>query len=203
MHGPDRDPVSRLGRAVAAAGAPSADYDLNPDVVLPPDRQLVPAAVLVPVLVENGAATLFLTRRSSALRSHPGQIAFPGGRRDAGDASARAAALREASEEIGLDPQSVEVIGEMPVHETVTGFSVTPVVGIVAQRFHPVLEAGEVEEVFEVPLDSVTDPARFSIQARRWRGAMRRYYAVPCGPHYIWGATARILRAMSDAMAAP
>ena len=203
MRGPDRDPVDRLRRAVAAAGAPSADYDLNPDVVLPPDRQLVPAAVLVPVLVEDGAATLFLTRRSPALKRHPGQIAFPGGRRDADDASARAAALREASEEIGLDPRSVEVIGDMPVHETVTGFSVTPVVGIVAQRFRPVPEAGEVEEVFEVPLDSVIDPDRFSIQARRWRGAMRRYYVVPCGPHYIWGATARILRAMSDAMAAP
>lgn len=203
MRGPDRDPVNRLRRAVAAAGAPSADYDLNPEIVLPPDRQLVPAAVLVPVLVEGGAATLFLTRRSSALSRHPGQIAFPGGRRDPGDASARAAALREASEEIGLDPHSVEVLGEMPVHETVTGFSVTPVVGIVARRFRPVPEAGEVEEVFEVPLERVTDPASFSIQARRWRGAMRRYYAVPCGPRYIWGATARILRAMCDAMAPP
>ena len=111
-----------------------------------------------------------------------------------------AAALREAHEEIGLAPGNVEVLGLMPAHETVTGFHVTPVIALVKEPFDPVAEVGEVEEVFDVPLDHVLTPSNFSVQSRRWRGSRRHYFTVPFGPYYIWGATARILRSLADAL---
>ena len=194
------DTADRLRKAVARARAPSSDYDLNPDTVLPAGRKLRPAGVLVPVLAQGDAARLFLTKRSSALKHHPGQIAFPGGKQDDGDADVTAAALREAHEEIGLAPENVEVLGLLPAHETVTGFYVTPVIALVREPFTPVPELGEVEEVFDVPLDHVLNPDNFSVQSRRWRGSRRHYYTVPFGPYYIWGATARILRSMAEAL---
>ncbi|KZY46291.1 coenzyme A pyrophosphatase [Roseovarius sp. HI0049] len=194
------DTADRLRKAVARARAPSSDYDLNPDTVLPAGRKLRPAGVLVPVLAQDDAARLFLTKRSSALKHHPGQIAFPGGKQDDGDADVTAAALREAHEEIGLAPENVEVLGLLPAHETVTGFYVTPVIALVREPFTPVPELGEVEEVFDVPLDHVLNPDNFSVQSRRWRGSRRHYYTVPFGPYYIWGATARILRSMAEAL---
>lgn len=194
------DPLDPVRAAlVASSGGESSDYDLNSDVVLPPGRKLRPAGVLVPVLVQDGQAQLFLTKRSSALKHHPGQIAFPGGKQDEGDTDVIAAALREADEEIGLDPSNVEVLGTMPAHETVTSFVVTPVVARVRAQFTPLPEAGEVEEVFKVPLSHVMHRPNYSIQARRWRGNLRRYYTVPYGAYYIWGATARILWALADA----
>lgn len=180
-------------------GQASSDYDLNPDIVLPADRRLRPAGVLVPILCQGSTARVYLTKRSSALRHHPGQIAFPGGKQDEGDADITAAALREAHEEIGLEQGNVEVLGLMPSHETVTGFHVTPVVARIREPFQPRPEIGEVDEVFEVPLDHLLNAARFSVQSRRWRGHARRYYTIPFGPYYIWGATARILRTLADA----
>lgn len=196
------DPTTLLRRALAGAQAPSSDYDLNPETVLPEGRKLRPAGVLVPVLVQGGAARVILTKRSSALKHHPGQIAFPGGKQDPGDPTIIDAALREAHEEIALAPDNVEVLGTLPAHETVTGFLVTPVIGLIRAPFTPIPEAGEVEEVFDVPLAHVLDTEKFTIEGRRWRGSKRRYYAVPYGPYYIWGATARILRAMADAVRA-
>jgi len=99
----------------------------------------------------------------------------------------------------GPEVTRLEVLGLLPSHETVTGFDVTPVVALVKNSFVPRPEAGEVDEVFDVPLSHVMNPALFQIQSRRWRGTQRRYYTVPFGPYYIWGATARILRAMADA----
>ena len=128
------------------------------------------------------------------------QIAFPGGKRDEGDADSIAAALREAHEEIGLPSEIVEVLGTLPVHDTVTSFAVTPVIGLVRDTFRIRPEPGEVEEVFSVPLSHVLDPANYLIQSRRWRGTLRHYYAVPYGPYYIWGATARMLREWTDRM---
>ncbi|MFU8777270.1 MAG: CoA pyrophosphatase [Roseovarius sp.] len=173
---------------------PSSDYDLNPGVILPEGRKLRAAAVLVPVR----EGRVILTKRSSKLRHHPGQIAFPGGKQDAGDPDITTTALREAEEEIGLDRRSVEVLGFLPRHETVTGFDVTPVLGRVHGAFQPRAEQGEVDEVFDVPLTHFLELGLYRVEKRRWRGDWRRYYAVPYGPYYIWGATARILRNLAD-----
>lgn len=192
------DPYAPLRAALARPGAASSDFDLNRDVVLPAGRRLRPAGVLIPVLNARGRGELILTKRSSALAHHPGQIAFPGGKQDPEDPDIVATALREAAEEIGLAAANVEILGTMPPHETVTGFTATPVIGRVRRDFTPVPEAGEVDEVFRVPLDHVLDVARYSVQARRWRGRLRHYYTVPFGPYYIWGATARMLRALAE-----
>ncbi len=189
---------ARLLKALARSGRPSTDYDLNNDVFAPVDRILRPAAVLIAIRPET--ETVFLTKRSAALKHHPGQIAFPGGKQDLGDPTLAAAALREAEEEVGLLRSSVDVLGQMPEHETVTGFSMTPVIGLIRGDFIPRAEIGEVTEVFEVPLAHVTNPNNFIIQSRRWQGHMRHYYTVPFGPYYIWGATGRILRALADRM---
>ena len=188
-----RDDITRLKDALARPAGESSDFDLNPAFQLPPDRKLRAAAVLVAVQADR----LILTKRASHLQHHPGQIAFAGGKLDAGDRSLEACALREASEEIGLPTAAVEVLGRLPAHETVTGFSVTPILALIGD-FTPVAEAGEVDEVFSVPLSHVLDPARYRIEGRIWRGEWRRYYAVPYGPYYIWGATARILRGLAE-----
>jgi len=191
-----------LARAIAVRTQGSSDFDLNPDYRPPAHRKLRPAAVLVPVIATKAGPRVLLTKRASGLKHHPGQIAFPGGKLDDTDADARAAALREASEEIGLPPSLVEVIGELPTHETVTGFSVTPVLGVVRAAFSPKAQLSEVAEIFDVPLAHVAATCNFSVQARRWRGNWRRYYTVPWGPYYIWGATARICRNLAEGVEA-
>ncbi|NGM46950.1 CoA pyrophosphatase [Rhodobacter sp. SGA-6-6] len=188
----------RLNEILRRRTGDTSDYDLNPGQHLPPGQALRPAAVLVPVWLRPQGPRVILTKRSSHLQHHPGQVAFPGGKIDAGDGSPEAAALRESAEEIGLSAGLVTILGRLPAHETVTGFSVTPVLATVAEGFTPVPEAGEVDEVFDVPLEHVLDRGRYVIEGRRWRGEWRRYYAVPWGPYYIWGATARILRGLAD-----
>ena len=188
---------ARLGAAIGRAGRPSSDYDLNRDIAPPAGRRLTPAAVLVAVTRDE---RVILTKRASGLRHHPGQIAFPGGKLDLGDADAPAAALREAHEEVNLEPANVELLGMMPAHETVTGYSVIPVLGLVRAPFEARPEAGEVDEVFVVPMAHVANPENYLVEGRMWRGHKRLYYAVPWGPYYIWGTTARILRALADRM---
>jgi 8-oxo-dGTP pyrophosphatase MutT (NUDIX family) len=191
--------IERIAAALTRPAAPSSDFDLNPDVILPGRRILRDAAVLVPLLETDRGLRLLLTKRSSRLRHHPGQVAFPGGKRDEGE-TPEAAALREAQEEVGLPKGHARVLGRLPAHETVTGFAVTPVVAYVTPfEFRP--EPDEVEEAFTVPLSHVLDPANYAVERRRWRGEWRRYYAVPWGPYYVWGATARILRGLADRMA--
>ena len=187
--------------AIAAAlarpgGSDSSDFDLNPDVVLPGRRILRDAAVLVPLMDGPNGTRVLLTKRSSKLRHHPGQVAFPGGKLEAGE-TPEMAALREAGEEVGLPGDTARVLGRLPSHETVTGFTVTPIVAAVA-AFDWVPEPGEVDEIFTVPLAHVLDPANYTIERRQWRGTWRCYYAVPYGPYYIWGATARMLRGLAE-----
>jgi len=195
--------LALLRHALAQPAGESSDFDLNPGFHLPPDRKLRAAAVLVAVIPGHAGTGggMLLTKRASHLKHHPGQIAFPGGKLDATDASLEGCALREAREEVGLPPDSVQILGRLPPHETVTGFVITPILALI-HPFDPIPEPGEVDEVFTVPLCHLIDPQRYTIEARRWQGQTRRYYAVPWGPYYIWGATARILRSLAGRVAA-
>ncbi len=189
--------LTRLEAALLVNPArPSSDYDLNPQVVLPAGRMLRSAAVLIGVL----GGDVVLTKRASHLKHHPGQIAFPGGKLE-GDETVVEAALRETHEEIGLDPASVTLLAELPSHETVTGYTVTPILARIERDFVAVPEIGEVAEVFRVPLSFLMDQANYTIEGRRWRGMRREYYVVPYGPYYIWGATARMLKSLADRVA--
>ena len=190
----------RLRMALAAPGGESSDFDLNPDFKLPAGRKVRPAGVLVAISVTNDTPQVILTKRSSALKHHPGQIAFPGGKQDEGDKDVTDAALREAWEEIGLPRDLPEVIGHLPDHETVTGFQVTPVVAVLKHEFRLKPEPGEVDEVFSTPLAHLLNLDNYLIESRRWRGVQRHYYTVPFGPYYIWGATARMLRGLAVRM---
>ncbi|MFU8895526.1 MAG: NUDIX hydrolase [Gammaproteobacteria bacterium] len=156
-------------------------------------RKLVPAAVLLPIIERPGGFTMLFTVRAPGLRHHAGQVSFPGGRLDALDAGPRAAALRESAEEVGLAPDLVEVVGYLPNYLTITGYSVTPVVGFVDARFQPAPDAKEVAEAFEVPLEILLAPANMQLRYKRFLGVRLPYYEMPWGGHRIWGATAAML----------
>ncbi|MGI9391288.1 MAG: NUDIX hydrolase, partial [Boseongicola sp.] len=145
----------QLVKALERDGRPSSDYDLNPDLSLPDGRKLRQASVLVPIVESDSGAQLILTMRAPSLKHHPGQIAFPGGKADEDDNGPVETALREAEEEIGLLGTNVNALGCLPAHETVTGFVVTPVLGLISHEIQPRVEDGEVAEVFSVPLGHV------------------------------------------------
>lgn len=187
-----------IARALARPAAASSDYDLNPNWRPAPAPRLRAASVLAPLAERDGRLSLLLTRRAARLAHHPGQVAFPGGKQDPGDVDALDCALREAEEEIGLPRSAVAVLGALDPHETVTNFQVTPFVGLVTAPFAPRLDRAEVDEIFEAPLDFMLDPANLQVHRRRWGGQWRRYYAIPYGPHYVWGATARMIKALAD-----
>ncbi len=158
-----------------------------------PAEELRPAAVLVPLVRRDAGLTVLLTQRTDHLYDHAGQISFPGGRAEAHDDSAAATALRETFEEIGLPHALVEVLGELPEYTTVTGYRVTPVVGLVSSPPALRLDAFEVAEAFEVPLAFFLDPGNHQRNTLQYQGRTRHYYAMPYEQRYIWGATAGML----------
>jgi len=154
---------------------------------------ITPASVLVPIVAHPGGMTVLFTQRTSHLRSHSGQISFPGGRAEPEDPSAEFTALREAGEEIGLKAGQVEVIGRLPEYLTRTGYRVTPVVGLLTPPLALAPNPREVEEVFEVPLAFLLDPRNHQRRTREFQGRTVSFYAIPYGERDIWGATAGIL----------
>jgi 8-oxo-dGTP pyrophosphatase MutT (NUDIX family) len=174
------------------------------DLPRPVLAKTVPAAVLVPLVDHAAGLTVLLTRRTAHLDHHAGQISFPGGRVEESDADPVATALRETQEEIGLDPSHIEVIGRLSNYITITQFTVVPVVGLVRPPFDLKPDPFEVDEVFEVPFDFILDPANHQRHFRDGPDGKRRYfYAIPYGPHYIWGATAAMLVNLAEALRLP
>lgn len=159
---------------------------------------LWPAAVLVPVIERPDALTVLLTQRTDHLHHHPGQISFPGGRVEHGDTDPIMTALRETREEIGLQPERVELLGHLPEYHTGTGFRVMPIVGLVRPPFDLVPDTFEVAEVFEVPLSFLMDPSNRRRESLRINGRMRSYYALPWRHYHIWGATAGMLVSLAN-----
>jgi len=169
-----------------------SDFDLNPDALPDAPTSFTPASVLVPLVEHDAGVTVLLTRRADTLRSHTGQIAFPGGRCDPGE-TPWAAALREAEEEIGLPRDAVELWGTADPYRTVTNFLVTPVVGLVPPDLPLSPHEHEVADLFEAPLSFVLDPANQKRMSAEFRGATRHYCQIDWNGRRIWGATAAMI----------
>jgi 8-oxo-dGTP pyrophosphatase MutT (NUDIX family) len=176
------------------------DHSHDPVPVLPfvtggPPR---PAAVLVPVVLHADGPTILFTERSTGLREHSGQIAFPGGKMDTNDPSPLETALREAEEEIGLSRAVVRPVGYLDAYLSSSNYLVLPVVGLVTPPLALTLNPGEVASTFEVPVSFLMNPDRHELHQRELRNRQRRYYAMPYNERYIWGVTAGILRNMYE-----
>ena len=192
--------INNIKSNLSKYGSCSSDFDLNPDMAFNQNSNFLEASVLIPVLTFKKNLEILLTKRSINLKNHPGQIAFPGGKKENFDISPIETALRETEEEIGLDRNLVEIIASLPTHKTATGFIIKPYIGIISQPFEETLSCGEVDEIFTVPFDHILNRENFSIQTRKWNGTQRKYYIIPYGPFYVWGATARILLNLSKAL---
>jgi 8-oxo-dGTP pyrophosphatase MutT (NUDIX family) len=187
------DPLDWLGPDARARG----DGDLNPDWT---DRPTAfrPAAVLAPIIKRPAGWTMLFTERAAETPAHPGQVSFPGGRVHESDQDAVETAVRETVEEIGLARTLIEPVGSWDRYETGTGFRVTPIVGLVEPDFTLTLDPREVAGVFEAPLAFLFDPANHERREGQWRGQTRAYYAMPYEGHFIWGATAGMIRALYE-----
>jgi 8-oxo-dGTP pyrophosphatase MutT (NUDIX family) len=175
-----------------------SDDDMNARArMLPENLVPKPAAVLVPIVTRSEGLSVILTQRTATLSKHPGQIAFPGGRIDAGE-TAVAAALREAEEEVALARAFVEPLGFLDGYLTITGYLVKPVVAIIRDGHTITKHDAEVADVFEVPLDFLMDMQNLRIDSREFKGVQRHYYVFPFGERYIWGATAGMLKSLHD-----
>ncbi len=165
---------------------------------------LRPASVLIPIVLRAGGPTMLLTLRTSHLHDHAGQVAFPGGRADPGDVDAVDTALREAEEEVGLIRDDVHILGNLPDYFTITGYRVTPVVGLIHPPFDLHLDSFEVAEAFEVPLQFLMDPSNHRLHKVDVPGGpVRSYYSMPYGRFFIWGATAGMIRNFYHFLRAP
>ncbi len=191
-------------RRAAAKREPFADSDygdhrLNPDL-----RDLIvreglrDAAVLIPVVDRREGASVILTKRTEKLRSHSGQVAFPGGRIDPTDPTPEYAALRETEEEIGLAPSYIEVVGRMPDYVSGSGFRIAPILSVVRPDFRLSINPDEVDDAFEVPLAFLMDPRNHTRDSRIWQERERYFYTMPFGERHIWGVTAGIIRTLYE-----
>jgi len=175
------------------------DHILNPSVRLSGEGiRLKDAAVLVPVIDDGDEARVIFTQRTKTLRNHSGQISFPGGGIDAQDRSPEEAALRETEEEIGMSRRFIETVGRMPDYISGTGFRIKPVLAVVRPGFTLTPNPAEVDEVFEVPLSFLMNPANHSRGSRMFQGRERFFYEMPYGERYIWGITAGIVRSIYE-----
>ena len=187
-----RERSARLASGLPVATAPiGSDFSLSG--VVPAPEIWKPAAVLVPLVNRADGVTVLLTQRTADMPSHAGQIAFPGGRRATGE-DAVAAALRETEEEVGIARTFVDVVGAVDLYRTGTGFEITPIVGILSPGFTVRADPREVADVFEVPLEHFLDEVNHKLDSREYQGRQRRYYAMPYGERYIWGATAGMMK---------
>jgi len=187
----------RLKRQAAQAFAVYGDDRIGGE-----PAEITPASVLVPIVAHAAGLTVLFTRRTTHLKAHAGQVSFPGGRAEPGDATPELTALRESQEEIGLAPERVEILARLPDYVTRTGYRVTPVVGLVQPPLELMPDPREVEEVFEVPLAFLLDPRNHRRQTRELNGRSVGFYEMPYEGHYIWGATAgmvvNLYRRLSD-----
>jgi len=184
-------PADIAGRLADPVVLKRVSRSFSDDAEMVSPGKVLPAAVLVPI-VAHPEPTVLLTLRSPRLSSHAGQVSFPGGRIEDGE-TPETAAVREAAEEVGLDPRLPELIGRLPEHLTGTGFHVTPVVALVAPPLALSPDPSEVAEAFELPLSTVLDPAAPERRSGEFRGRRREFWVWPHEKHYIWGATAAIL----------
>jgi 8-oxo-dGTP pyrophosphatase MutT (NUDIX family) len=187
----------RVRLAEIAAKSPDGSLANGDDLGQDMTKPVIPAAVLVPVIISE-TPSIVLTKRTSHLSAHAGQVSFPGGRIDPEDSGPEAAALREAWEEIGLEATSVEVLGRMADQITGTGYRITPVLGLLPPGLSFQLSAHEVEAVFELPISVVLNPKAPKLQRQHVRGVWREYWVWPHPKHYIWGATAAILVRLAE-----
>ena len=197
------DFLDRLTRRLDPVGGPDApptrtDYDLNPAFKPKAAPQLKQAAVLVGLTRSRTGLSVVLTTRTQDMPTHAGQISFPGGKLQASDTGPEAAALRESQEEVGLPPEAVTLFGRSPTYQTVTGYFVTPVVGLIDGVFEPRPDPREVADVFTTPISFLMNPANHERHERTWNGLSRAYYAMPYEGRYIWGATAGMLKALYE-----
>lgn len=194
-----RRALTQMGGPVESAWREHGDFLLNPSIVPHLENlHLKDAAVLVPVVDDGEDAHVIFTQRTASLRKHSGQVAFPGGAVDPEDRSIELAALREAQEEIGLDPRFVETIGRLPHYMALSGFKITPVLAVVQPGFELVPNPDEVESVFEVPLSFLMNPGNHGRGSGHWQGEDRHFYRMPYGDRNIWGITAGIVRMLYE-----
>jgi len=178
-----------------------SDFDLNPELAkLEGADQRRPAAVLVPIIERESEAHVLFTLRAEHLSSHAGQISFPGGKMDPGDANVAETALREAEEEIGLDPRYVETIGFLDDYATSTGYRISPLVAVLREGYSVVPDNSEVADIFDVPLSFLMDSSNHKLHTRQWRGVRRQFYAMSYEERFIWGATAGMVRNLYEAL---
>lgn len=188
------------GLAKGAVELMAGDHQLNPGVA--PLAKLREAAVLIPIIEQQNEPQVLLTQRASHLSKHAGQISFPGGRSEPSDPDLSYTALRETQEEVGLAPETFELVGALPRYVTGTGFAISPFVGLARGPLATQPDPSEVDEIFEVPLAFLLDPSNHQRHSRIWQGQTRYFWAIPYRERYIWGATAGILVNLSRLLSA-